>query len=194
MALDFNGTVISESTGSVNFNGATIDKVFLDGVQLWAKSVSLNWSGSSTASFVSGNTSTNTTRSLEASSSLIRLRHQGTSGSYISSNGITGYFSGSSVAGIYSLLTSNNLIRINRSGGNSATWITYTLSTKAFSGSSSSVYTGMKLPNDPRTIFASGSKLETSGGALRLTNYGEGSGDGYMDNQNTYSGNYITLY
>ena len=177
MALSFNGTTLATNLDAVMFNGTAVSKVMFNGTEVWAKAVSLNWSGNS---LISSNTG------IEVSGNLFRARFFSGQGAWITAQA-NGTFTGDSTAdsGSYNqyitLSTSGNLVRIAMGWEDAGAWVTYTAATKKFTGASQSGwnYTDYKGEYSNHHYF-----LQTSGGLIRFHQ---------VFNRSGYSGAYISL-
>ncbi len=176
MALSFNGTTLATNVDAVMFNGAAVTKVMFNGTEVWAKAVSLNWSGNS---LISGDNA-----GIEVSGNLFRARYFSVQGAWSTAQA-NGTFTGDSTAiskgyGM-SLLVSGNLVRVAMAGEAAGAWVTYTGATKKFTGSSQS---GWNYTRDDGAYTNNYYYLQTSGGLIRFHN---------VFNQSGTSGAYISL-
>ena len=159
MAINFNGTTLATNIDAVVFNGTAVTKVMFNGTEVWAKAVSLNWSGNS---LISGPTG------IEVSGNLFRARHFSGQGAWITAQS-NGTFTGdSSTEGVYqgmSLSVSGNLVRIKMRDSAAGTWVTYTIANKAFTGESISGWRYTYSGNYSNHYYF----LQSSGGLIRFS-------------------------
>lgn len=175
MALNFNGTTLATNIDAVVFNGTAVSKVMFNGVEVWAKAVSLNWSGNSLISGIN--------TGIEVSGNLFRARRFSWQGAWITAQA-NGTFTGDSTAtsngnGI-SLSVSGNLVRVAMVGVSPGAWVTYTLANKAFTGTSQSGRSYNGYSGYTNHYYY----LQTSGGLIRFHQ---------VFNQSGSSGAYISL-
>lgn len=158
MALSFNGTTLATNIDAVMFNGTAVSKVMFNGTEVWAKAVSLNWSGNSLISGIN--------TGIEVSGNLFRARRFSGQGAWITAQA-NGTFTGDSTAtsdgnGI-SLSVSGNLVRVAMVGESPGAWVTYTLANKAFTGTSQSGWSYYGYSHSNHYYY-----LQTSGGLIRF--------------------------
>ena len=170
MALSFNGTTLATNIDAVMFNGTAVSKVMFNGTEVWAKAVSLNWSGNS---LVSGSNT-----GIEVSGNLFRAVRLGAQGAWITAHS-NGTFTGdSSIEGAYqgmSLSVSGNLVRTKMAGEAAGAWVTYTIANKAFTGASQS---GWNYHDYNSAYTNHYYYLQTSGGLIRFYQVFNQSGSG----------------
>ena len=176
MALSFNGTTLATNIDAVMFNGTAVSKVMFNGTEVWAKAVSLNWSGNSLAS--TRNTG------IEVSGNLFRAVGSGAQGAWITAQS-NGTFTGdSSTEGAYqgmSLSVSGNLVRTKMKDEAAGAWVTYTIANKAFTDASQSGWNYSDYTGNYSNHYYF---LQTSGGLIRFHQ---------IFNQARASGAYISL-
>jgi len=163
MAIVVNGiTIPTNVANALNVNGTNITSVICNGTTVWAQSLNLTWSGSSlqTTYFTSSGLSCSGSSYMYDGMNVAIA----TSGGWqsVSSSGV---FSGNSIGtqgNGYQLgfSVSGNLIKAYGQGATS-NWVTYTLASKQFSGSSYSLIDMGEGENEVIT-------LETSGGLIRF--------------------------
>ena len=172
MAINFNGTTLATNINAVVFNGTPVSKVMFNGTEVWAKLVNLAFSGNSLIN--------NNARGIQVSGNLFRAINAGAQGAWITAQS-NGTFTGdSSTEATYqgvSLSVSGNLVRVKMRDYVAGAWVTYTVSTKAFTGTSIS---GTDDGGNSNHLYY----LQTSGGQIRFHQ---------IYNQAGSSGAYISL-
>ncbi len=129
MPLVFNGVTIPEDEENVlSFNGVDITKVNFNGVDVWEQLLELIWSGASLNSSDVG---------FDVIGNQWAWRDDvGGHGEWQSVN-TDGTFTGDSIDSYnYGFDTSANLIRTVNNGTYASNWVTYSIETKKFSGTS----------------------------------------------------------
>jgi len=165
MPIVVNGTTIPENVANVlNVNGTNITSVVCNGVTVWTQSLNLTWSGDSLvdSSYIAG---------IDTSGSSFRAYfiNDANSAPWSSVNA-SGIFTANSVtsAGAFvqsaGYIASGNMLRSTYFAALAPSWITYTLASKTFSGTSEAYW------SDGETSAEYG--LRTSGGLIRANNNG----------------------
>ena len=155
MPIVVNGTTIPENVANaLNVNGTNITSVVCNGVTVWTQSLfSALWSGSSFGNNIG----------LETSGSSWRFKGSVAQGAWQTFY-TNGTFSGNSTCEeLYNqmgFVVSGNLIRAYVESDKEHGWITFTLASKAFSGTS---YASCDVGEGLQEVV----KLETSGGLVR---------------------------
>ena len=167
MALIMNGTTIPTNVANVlKYNGTNITTLIFNGTTVWAQSLfNAKWSGNSIINAAG----------IEVSNNLFRLVYEAYKGAWITAT-TSGTFTGgpSLVNNQLEISVSSNLMRVlakdpvTGKAGAYGNWVTFTLATATFTGSSLSYQSATDYYGATNSWSIS---VETSGGLLR---YGHG--------------------